>query len=95
MFDKMKQMMEVRKQADRIKRELEAMDVEVDEVPGIRITVSGSQTFKSISVDESMLADKDRLEAELLRGVNAAVKESQKVAAEKMKEVTGMNMPGM
>lgn len=93
MFDKMKQLMEMKKQADRIKRELDAVEVEVEEVKGIRITVNGSQNFKSVEIEENLLsaANKGRLQADLVRGLNAAIRKSQGVAAEKMKSV----LPGL
>jgi len=92
MLDKMKQLMEMKKQADRIKKELDASHVESDEGRGIKITINGSQTFQSIEIDESLISsgDKKKLESEMLRSVNAAIRKSQNVAAEKMKAV----MPG-
>jgi DNA-binding protein YbaB len=93
MFDKMKQIMEMKKQAERIKRELDAVMVEVSEVPGITVSISGSQQFKSVAISDAYFQEgrKDKLEADMLRCVNAAVARSQQVAAAKMKEV----MPGM
>ncbi len=92
MFDKMKQLMEMKKQAEGIKRELDSASVDVQEVRGIKITISGSQNFQSIEIDEGLLnaPNKKRLEADLLRSLNAAVHRSQSVAAQKMKAV----MPG-
>lgn len=93
MFDKMKQLMELKKQADQIKRELDAALVDVQEVNGIKISITGSQNFRSIEIDGPLLApeNKERLEADLLRSMNAAIKKSQTVAAQKMKDV----MPGL
>ena len=93
MFDKMKQLMDFKKQADRIKKELERSVVDVEEVRGIKISVTGAQEFCSIEVDESFLSEgnKNRFEKDLLRSVNAAVKKSQSVAAQKMAAA----MPGM
>lgn len=92
MFDKMKQLMEMKKQADKIKRELDAVQVEINAVNGINVVVNGSQDFKSITVDEALLngGNKSKLEADLLRSINAAIKKSQQLAAEKMKDA----MPG-
>ncbi len=92
MFDKMKQLMEMKQQAERIKRELEAASVEVNETPGIKVVITGAQQFRSVDIDEKLVApgNKQRLEADLLRSLNAAVKKSQAVAAQKMKDV----MPG-
>jgi len=45
MFDKMKNLMELKKQADRIKRELDYMTTEVNTIDGIKIVISGAQIF--------------------------------------------------
>ena len=96
MFDKMKQLMELKKQADQIKRELDAAIVDVQEVNGIKITITGSQDFRSIEIDSPLLSseNKKRLEADLLRSMNAAIKKSQVMAAQKMKNVMP-DLPGM
>lgn len=93
MFDKMKELMEMKKQADRIRKELDAATVEVNDVRGVKIVVSGSQNFRSLQIDEALVnaKEKNRLEADLLRSVNAAIKRSQELAAQKMKAV----MPGL
>ncbi len=92
MFDKMKDLMEMKKQADHIKKELDASTVEVNEVSGVKIVISGSQNFRSLEIDEALVnaGDKGKLEADLLRSVNAAIRQSQDLAAQKMKTV----MPG-
>ncbi len=89
MLDKMKQLMEMKRQADLIKRELESVIVDVQDVRGIKVTINGSQHFKSIEIDEALLnpANKARLQADLLRSLNAAVGKSQGVAAQKMKSI--------
>ena len=93
MFDKMKQLMEFKKQADQIKRELDASTIEFSDVKGIKIVINGSQNFNSLEIDENFLKpeNKKRLESDLLRSLNAAVQKSQVVAAQKMKNV----MPGL
>lgn len=98
MFDKMKQLMEMKKQADMIKRELDNITTEVSEVPGIRVVISGSQKFQSIEVDGDLLdpQNKDRFQDDLLRSMNAAIKKSQNEAAKKMASVMpGGGFPGM
>lgn len=93
MFDKMKQLMEMKKQADRLKKELDAISIDVQEVPGIKIVITGSQEFRSIEVDEALLTPekKKKLEADILRSLNAAVKKVQQAAAQKMMTA----MPGL
>ena len=95
MFDKMKQLMEMKKQADRIKRELEIATVESNE-GGIKIVINGSQNFKSIEIDAGLIQEdqKGNLEANLLQSVNAAIKKSQELAAQKMKAIMP-SMPGL
>jgi len=93
MFDKMKQMMEMKRQADAIKRELDAMIVDVEEIRGINIRISGSQNFQSLQIDSGLIAEanKAKLESDLLRSMNAAIKKSQTMAAQKMASL----MPGL
>ena len=93
MFDKMKELMEMKKQADQIKRELDQITVEVNEVKGIKIVISGSQDFRSVEIDEGLLTagNKNRLQADLLKSINTAVKKSQAAGAQKMAAF----MPGM
>jgi len=97
MFDKMKQLMEMKKQAEQMKRDLEAMVVEVNEVNGIKITINGTQRFQSLELDENFhkSTDKEKMQADLLRSVNAAINRSQDVATQRMKEVTGFQIPGL
>jgi DNA-binding protein YbaB len=96
MLDKMKQLMEMKKQADRIKKDLDALIVDVNEVNGIAIQVTGSQAFRSIAIDADLLKpeNKARLEKDLLRSVNASIKKSQTMAAQKMAAIMP-NIPGM
>ena len=96
MFDQMKKVMEMKKQADRIKKELDAVAVNVSDVKGIDIQITGSQVFRSIDIDADMLKpeNKARLEKDLLISVNAAVKQSQKEAAQKMAAAMP-SIPGM
>ena len=93
MFDKMKELMEMKKQADRIKKELDASMVEINEVQGVKIVVNGSQNFQSLEIDNSLLnaGNKKKLENDLLRSVNAAIRQSQNLAAQKMRAA----MPGL
>lgn len=93
MFDKMKQMMEMKRQAATIKRELDAMIVDVEEIRGINIRISGSQNFQSLQIDSGLIAEanKAKLESDLLRSMNAAIKKSQTMAAQKMASL----MPGL
>ena len=92
MLDKMKQMMELKHRADQLKRELDAITVDVSDVPGIRISISGSQEFHSVEIAPDLLGvdKKPDLERQLLRSLNAAVKKAQQTAAQRMAETMRM-----
>jgi len=97
MFDQVKKMMEMKKQADILKKELEATIIEVAETRGIKVVVNGAQIFQSIDIEEGLLnaGNKNRIQMDLLKNMNTAVKRSQQAAANKMKNMPGFNFPGM
>ena len=97
MFDKMKQLMELKKQADQLKKELEAVVLEVNDVRGIKLVINGSQEIKSIQIDPSLLneGNKARLEGDLLKSFNSAVKKAQMTAAKKMQNLLPQGFPGI
>jgi DNA-binding YbaB/EbfC family protein len=93
MFDKMKQLMDMKSQADRLKKELDAVTLEITDVKGIKISMTGSQEIRGIDIDETFLTptNKKRLEADLMRSFNVATRKVQQVAAQKMMAA----MPGL
>ena len=82
MFDKMKQMYELKKQADEMKKMLEAEVLEVEQ-GDIKVRVNGAQKILSLSFPENV--DPDRLRD----AINKANDEAQKVAAKKMQGMMG------
>ena len=97
MFDKMKKMMELKKQADMLKKELEKLVIEYNEVRGIRIRLNGAQIFQTIEIEDSWLdpKQKGRFQTELIKAVNMAIRKSQKEAAAQMQKMPGLNIPGL
>lgn len=97
MFDKVKEMMELKKKADQLKKELEATVIEVNEARGIKLVINGAQIVQSVDIDEGLLipANKNRLQMDLLKSFNNGVKKSQQAAANKMRNIPGLNLPGM
>ena len=94
MLDKVKQLMEMKKQAEELKRQLDAATVEVNDVPGIKIVITGSQNFRSLEITDELLNNRNRLQSDLLRSLNTAIKRSQDLGAQKMRAMTGLNIPG-
>ena len=97
MLDKVKKMFEMKKQADQLKKELDATTVESHDVRGIKIVITGSQTIQSIEIDQGLFIpeNKKRLENDLMRGINVAIRKSQNVAAQKMKTMMPGGFPGL
>lgn len=97
MFDKMKQLMDMQKKMQEIKRQLEAATFEVASSDGtIKITMTGTQEVRNVAISgEVGQIDKTDLEKAIKDAYNRAVKRSQDVAAQKMKDVTGFNLPGL
>lgn len=97
MIEQIKQLMEVKRQAEQIKRELEETTIEVNEISGIKIAINGAQKFQSVEIAESLLNtdNREKLESDLLRSLNAAIAQSQNAAMQRMKDMTGLNIPGL
>lgn len=97
MFDRMNELMAMKKKAEELKRELDSATIEVSEVKGIKIVISGSQNFQLLEIGSELLSPENqkRLETDLLRALNSAIKKSQNLAAQKMKVMTGLNIPGL
>jgi len=97
MFDKMKQLMEMQKKMQDIKRELENTDFQITSSDGlVKVTMNGSQEVKDISIQTDIQnLEKISLEKAIKDAYNRAIKRSHDIAAQKMKEATGLNLPGL
>ncbi len=93
MLDKMKQLWELKKKMDEVKKELDGLEL-ASEDNLVKVTITGSQEIKAVELKGELGgADKAKLEASLRETVNRAVRESQKAAAQKMSALGGL--PGM
>ena len=97
MFDKMKGLFEMQKKMQEVKRALEDTNFDIQSSDGlVKITMNGAQEIKGITLkDDLNEQEKGRLEGALKDVFNRAIKRSQEVAAQKMKDVTGFNLPGL
>ena len=83
-FDKLKQLGELKKmrdQAMQIQKQLAAEEIEIEE-KGIRVVISGDQKIRELEVQgvsNQVLVDV----------LNKALKKSQKVAAQKLQQMSG------
>ena len=97
MLDKMKQLLDMQKKMQEMKRELENTHFEIVSSDGlVKITMNGAQEMKDISIQGDIKnLEKDSLERSIKDAYNRAIKRSHDIAAEKMKNLTGLNLPGL
>jgi len=98
MFDKIKQLKELRDQAKQIKEMLSKESV-VGEAGGgnVKVVMDGNQEVLSVDIDPSLLIieSKEKLEQYVREAINDAIKKVQRVMAQKMQSMPGFNLPGM
>lgn len=98
MFNKLKSIMDMQKKAKEIKDSLDKTLFDTESQDGIaRVSMNGSQQVEAVVIKcEGLSADaKIRLEKALKDVYNRAIKHSHELAAQKMKEITGLNIPGL
>ncbi len=80
-FDKLKQLKQMRDQALAIQRELASEKVEIEE-NGVRVVITGDQKIKVLEIDGEP-------NSRILAVVNRAIKKSQELAAQKLRQMSG------
>ena len=81
MFDKLKKLKQMRDQALAIQRQLAEEEVVVEE-DNVKVVMTGDQKMKSLKIDGE---ENERV----LRVINQAIKEAQKIAARKVTQMGG------
>jgi len=100
MFNQMKQLYEMQKKAKEIQRQLEGIKIEKTN-KNLTAKVNATQKVESLTIDSSYLTPdkKNDLEQTLVKLINEALEEAQKKsasqAAEMMKGLQGLNIPGL
>ena len=92
-MDQAKDLYKLQKQAKQIKKELKNIHIEA-ESDGVVLIADGEQNFIEAKIPEALSGDIKRLEKAFITAANKAVKKSQSIAADKMKDVMG-DMGGM
>lgn len=91
MFGKAKEQFEFVKKAREMQKKLKEMTVE-GESGSVKITMNGEQKVQAVTVDKESLGN---IEHDIKGAVTSAIEKSQKVAAEVMKDLGGLGLPGM
>lgn len=95
MFDKAKDLYRMQKQAREIKKKLKNTHIEAEH-EGIIVIINGEQEVMSVQISDDAMADKKKLQENLEKCFNKAVKKSQQIGAEMMRGIMGdMNLPGI
>jgi len=97
MLDKFKQLMEMQKKIQEMKRELDNTYFEVTSSDSLlKINMNGSQVVKEVTLlRDPRELDKNNLEKAIKDAYNRAIKQSHDLAARKMKDISGFNIPGL
>ena len=89
MFDQAKDLMKLQQQAKKIKDELANIHIESTE-GGCTVVINGEQQVISVKIDHDFYeGKKDQMNTDMATAINKAVKKSQTIAAEKMKDIMG------
>lgn len=91
MFGKAKEQFEFVKKAREMQKKLKDMTVH-GESGAVKITMNGEQKVQKVEIDKDNL---DNIERDVENAITSAIEKSQKVAAEVMKEMGGLGLPGM
>ncbi|MFH1856509.1 MAG: YbaB/EbfC family nucleoid-associated protein [Candidatus Omnitrophota bacterium] len=98
MFNKMKNVFELQKKANEVKKELNKISIENTALNGkIRVKVDGEFRIKDLEIDAEILSseNKDKLVVNLKNCINEAQNRAKTEVARKMKETMGdFNIPG-
>ena len=81
MFDKLKQLKQMRDQAMAVQKQLAAEEIVVER-GAVRIVISGDQKIKELTVQGVS-------SQEVVSALNEAIKKSQELAAKKLQEMSG------
>ena len=96
MFSKIKAVKDLRDQANQIKKTLSAEKVEGAGGWGkVKMSMDGNQEVLSVEIAQDIVGDKAKLETGVKEATNDAIKKAQRVMAQKMQDMGGLNIPGL
>ncbi|UQB42786.1 YbaB/EbfC family nucleoid-associated protein [Thiomicrospira microaerophila] len=92
----MKQAQEMQKNMERAQQEIAEMEVEGEAGGGmVKVQMTGKHELVRVTIDDSLMDDKEMLEDLFAAAVNSAVRKVEHTTQEKMGGLTqGMNLPG-
>ena len=96
MFNKLKQVKDLRDKAKHLQSKLGEVTVEGSAAWGkVRIEIDGNQSVRKIDINPDMMSDRSKLEEALREAFNDSVKKVQRKMIEVMKQSGDLNIPGL
>lgn len=93
MFNKLKQFKDIKDKAKQIQSVLSQESVEGSAGWGkVKIKMDGNQQVLDVSIDQSVMDDRSKLEGMMKEAVNDAIKKIQQVMSKKLKDVGGLDL---
>jgi len=95
MFDKMKQLFEMQKSMQELKRRLEEANFDILSGNGIvKINMNAAQKINAVNINGNLAElDKTVLEKSICDAYDRALKHAQEIAASQLKNISGLNLP--
>jgi DNA-binding YbaB/EbfC family protein len=88
MFNKLKQIKDLRDQAKKMQDALSGETAEGSAEWGkIKVKMDGNMKVLSVSIDDALLSNKAKIESGIVEAINDATKKVQKLMVEKMKDM--------
>ena len=95
MFDKMKQLFEMQKSMQELKRRFEEANFDILSSNGIvKINMNAAQKINNVNINGNLAEmDKAELEKSICDAYDRAIKHAQEIAASQLKDISGLNKP--
>lgn len=94
MFNKLKQIKELRDKAKEIQSALSQVVVDIEH-KGINVQMDGNQQVRFIKISDALMADKVKLEVALADAMNESIKKVQKEMAMHLQKMGNLDLPGL
>lgn len=93
MFTKLKQFKDIRDKAKVIQSALADEKAEGSAGWGkVKVTIDGNQHVTGVSIDDSVMGDKAKLEQMILEATNDGMQKIQKMMATKLRDIGGLDL---
>ena len=90
----MGKMKETQQKIEDTKKRLDSVFIEEQSVDGLfKVSVSANNSIKNVTIDDTLLEDKEQLEDYIVTVINKAIEKAMKVNQTQLDEVTKLDIP--